>query len=77
MAKQYLKTFSILPAPTNRSNLFCHISEEEFSCAKTDMQRLGRKDEVSGFDRRNEYFLHEVDHILNLMKTNAITSDDD
>ena len=41
------------------------------------MQRLARKDEVFGFDRRNEYFLHEVDHILNLMKTNAITSDDD
>ena len=74
MAKHYMETFSILPAPTNKCNLVCHISQEEFLCAKNDMQRLARKDEVSGFDRRNEYFLHEVDHILKLMKTNAITT---
>ena len=68
LANEYLKNLEILPIPLEKLDLACNLTEQESTNAKHEMHRLNQIDQPSGFDRRNEYFLEDVDRILNIMK---------
>ena len=73
-AKTYVETFEILPQSTDKLQLVCQISENESLNAKNEMRRLNCIDQEPGFYKRNEYYLSDVDRLLNMMKLGFITA---